>query len=296
MSTAVAPVSSPYSPSNASHPGFLAIALTAVAFVLLFAESMGSLARTWWNSPEAGHGLLLAPLAMWLAWRAGVRKDAEPNIALGIVFLVLAIALRYVGALAAEAFAMRVSMFVAIGGLIVFAWGFRQLLAWWLPVILLGLSIPLPEIVLSGLALPLQFKASQLGAALLESRGIPVRLDGNVIRLPGHDLFVTEACSGLRSLTALLSLGVLLGGVMLRHPASRVALVLVAIPVAVLVNGVRVFVTGFLALFVDPKLAEGASHIMEGWLLFLVSFAILLGVTWLVGKVEKRYVKEVAHA
>ncbi|HEX4935236.1 MAG TPA: exosortase/archaeosortase family protein, partial [Gemmatimonadaceae bacterium] len=146
------------------------------------------------------------------------------------------------------------------------------------------------------LALPLQFKASELGAAMLATRGIPVHLDGNVIRLPGHDLFVTEACSGLRSLTALLSLGVLLGGVMLRQPVSRIAIVALSIPVAVVVNGVRVFLTGFLVVFVDPKLAEGFSHMTEGWLLFLVAFAILGALTWGAMAIEGRRERRAASA
>jgi exosortase len=170
---------------------------------------------------------------------------------------------------------------------------------WWLPVALLALSVPLPDMVMGALALPLQFKASQMGAAMLATRGIPVHLDGNVIRLPGHDLFVTEACSGLRSLTALLSLGVLLGGLLLKKPASRVAIVALSIPVAVVVNGVRVFITGFLVAFVDPKLAEGFSHMTEGWLLFLVAFAILGAITWVVLAIEERAVSRatasVAH-
>ncbi|HEX6943812.1 MAG TPA: exosortase/archaeosortase family protein, partial [Gemmatimonadaceae bacterium] len=125
---------------------------------------------------------------------------------------------------------------------------------------------------------------------------LPVHLDGNVIRLPGHDLFVTEACSGLRSLTALLSIGVLLGGVLLRNPWARVAIIVLAIPVAVIVNGVRVFVTGFLVAFVDPSLAEGFTHITEGWLLFLVAFAILAAITYGVVWIERRLTRTAAHA
>jgi exosortase len=204
--------------------------------------------------------------------------------------------MRYLSALAADPFLSRASMFLALAALVIYAWGFRQLLHWWLPVALVALSVPLPDAVIGSLALPLQLKASSLGASLLSWRGLPVELDGNVIRLPGHDLFVTEACSGLRSLTALLSIGVLLGGVLLRHPASRVAIVLLAIPVAVIVNGVRVFVTGFLVAFVDPSLAEGFTHMTEGWLLFLVSFAILAGVTYGALGVEKRLTRVPADA
>jgi exosortase len=89
-------------------------------------------------------------------------------------------------------------MVMALGGITIYHYGFRQVLHWWLPFTLAGLAIPLPEIVTQALALPLQFRASKMGAALLELRHVPVLLTGNVIRLPGHELFVTEACSGLR--------------------------------------------------------------------------------------------------
>lgn len=274
----------------------LAALFTMAAFLVLFAEPLAGTLRTWWSDPEAGHGLLLAPLAVGLAWRRGKAPDARGAWMPGVALLVVAIAARYVAALAAEAFVGRTSMFLALAGLVVWAWGWQQLKHWWLPVALLALSVPLPDMVMGALALPLQFKASQLGAAMLSMRGIPVHLSGNVIRLPGHDLFVTEACSGLRSLTALLSLGVLLGGLLLNKPASRIAIVALSIPVAVVVNGVRVFFTGFLVAFVDPTLAEGFSHMTEGWLLFLVAFAILGLLTWGVLKVEERWFAGARHA
>ncbi|MCC6319795.1 MAG: exosortase [Gemmatimonadaceae bacterium] len=284
-------------PSRDTSVPLAALAAIGVTFVVLFAAPMANTAATWWSDPDAGHGLLLAPLAVWLAWRAGLSPHARAQRAWGLTAIVVAVLLRYVSALAAEAFVARAAMLLALGGVVVWGWGFRQLWHWWLPVLLLALAMPLPEIVLGSLALPLQFQASKLGAAMLSTRGIPVHLDGNVIRLPGHDLFVTEACSGLRSLTALLSLGVLLGGLVLRSPVSRVAIVCLSIPVAVLVNGVRVFGTGFLVAFVDPALAEGFSHMTEGWLLFVVAFAILGAITWGILRLEARWLgKEAPHA
>jgi exosortase len=142
--------------------------------------------------------------------------------------------------------------------------------------------------VLGSAALALQLKASQLGAALLELRHVPVQLSGNVIHLPGQSLFVTEACSGLRSLTALLSLGVLMGGLWLRSVPGRVLVVFLAIPVAMLLNGVRIFLTGFFAYFVSPSLAEGIMHYSEGWGMFLVAFTCLGLVAWATARVEAR--------
>ncbi|HEV8149427.1 MAG TPA: exosortase/archaeosortase family protein [Gemmatimonadales bacterium] len=264
-----------------------ALVLTAVCFAILFAKPAVLLVKDWWTNPEAGHGLLLAPVAIWLAWKKGLLPSFRPAPILGLALLVLAILLRGVADLAAELFSMRASLVLAAVALIIYFRGVRQATAWWLPIALLALSIPLPELITSALALPLQFKASALGTKLLEWRGVPVLLSGNVIHLPGHQLFVTEACSGLRSLSALLSLAVLMGGLWFRHPLTRVLLIVVAIPVAILLNGVRVFLTGFLVYFVDPKLGEGFMHLTEGWLLFLVSLS-LIGMTALLFRFFER--------
>jgi exosortase len=205
------------------------------------------------------------------------------------MMLVPAVLIRYASDLAAELFTMRMSMMLALAALVVWHFGWRQILHWWLPFILLGLSVPLPQVVLNAITIPLQFTASKIGASLLMWREIPVMLTGNVIRIPGHELFVAEACSGLRSLTALLSLGVMLGGIVLRTPISRMLLIALAIPVAVAINGVRIFMTGFLMLFVDPKMGEGFMHLSEGWLMFVVAFAILGGLAWALGRGEDHY-------
>lgn len=257
--------------------GLLPPLVTALAFGVLFLHPATLLVRDWWTNPEAGHGLLLAPVAGWLAWKKGWVGEARPGVALGLVILVGAVLLRTVSELAAELFTMRFSMVAAAVGLVVYYRGLQQALAWWLPFVLLALAIPLPELVTSTIALPLQFRASRMGAALLEWRQVPVRLTGNVIEIPGHRLFVTEACSGLRSLTALLSIGFLMGGLWLTQFWSRALLIALAIPIAVVINGVRVFLTGFLVYFVDPKMGEGFMHMTEGWLLFLVSL-VLIGV------------------
>jgi exosortase len=264
--------------------------IAAVAFLILFANPLRLLAVDWWTDPDAGHGLLLAPLALWLAWRAGIVTERQPQRLLGAILLGGSVLLRYLAGLAAEMFTMRLSIVGALLGIVLFVYGWRQVMRWWLPIVLFTLSIPLPAIITNTIALPLQFKASQMGASLLEMRHVPVRLTGNVIMLPGgHRLFVTEACSGLRSLTALLSLGVLIGGLWLKYPVSRVILLALAIPVAVLINGVRVFLTGFLVFFVSPALGEGFMHVTEGWLMFIVAFGILGFLAWVTGRLEAVY-------
>jgi exosortase len=222
-----------------------------------------------------------------------VAPNAKAQPVLGSSLLLVAVLLRYVGGLAAELFTMRTALVLAIFGLIVFYLGARQILHWWLPLTLFVLAVPLPVVVLSSIAFPLQLKASQIGAALLEWRNIPVFLNGNVIHLPGRTLFVTEACSGLRSLASLISLGVLIGGLWLKWPINRLLLVLLALPVAMVLNGIRVFLTGFLVYFVDPSLGEGFMHMTEGWIIFVIAFGILGAMAWLMSGVENLRKKEV---
>lgn len=261
-------------------------ALTALTFAWLFAKPAALLADAWWNDPNSGHGLLLAPLALWFAFKSGMATDARPQRWAGAALLLMAVLARYAADLAAELFIMRASMLLALSALVVWYAGVRQLWHWWLPFVLVALSIPIPEVILNTVALPLQFMASRIGASLLAWREIPVLLTGNIIRIPGQELFVAEACSGLRSLTALLSLGVLLGTLFLQHWSSRVLLVAITIPIAILINGLRVFLTGFLVLFVGPEMGEGFMHTSEGMMMFGAAFVVTAAVAWLLGIIE----------
>lgn len=264
------------------------------AFAVLYWDPMVTLGRDWWTDPDAGHGLLLFPVSLWLLWKRGRSPHAKPQPYLGMALLVGAVLLRYLSGLAAELLTMRLSMLGALAALTVFYLGWRQLLHWWLPALLLGLSVPVPDVIANSLALPLQLQASRLGAALLEARHVPVTLTGNIIHLPGRSLFVTEACSGLRSLTSLLALGLLVGGLFLRSTAARVTLIAAAVPVAILLNSVRVFLTGFLMFFVSPSLGEGIMHYSEGWVIFVVAFLILATVAWLLERIEKMFRRRTA--
>lgn len=271
------------------------VVVAGLAFLVCFWYPMITLGRDWWSDPDAGHGLLLFPVAVYLAWKRGVVEERAPQRALGLALLVAAVLLRYLSGLAAELFTMRGSLIGAAMGLILYVYGWRQLRLWLLPLLLIILSVPLPAVVLGSIALPLQLTASRWGAALLEFRHVPVRLAGNVIQLPGQSLFVTEACSGLRSLTSLIALGLLIAGLWLKNPWLRALLVLLAIPVAMALNAVRVFLTGFLVFYVDPKLAEGVMHLTEGWVIFVVAFAILGAIAFGLTRVERRLRKPPAE-
>jgi exosortase len=195
----------------------------------------------------------------------------------GLIALAAAISLFLIGTLAGERFAQRIGALAALAALTVYFSGASQLRAWWLPFALLASSIPLPEVVLDTVTLPLQLIASDAAVWLLQSRHIPAGQAGNIIFLPGHELFVAAACSGLRSISALLGLTLLIAGTYVRSPVARLFLVVLAVPAAVGANVLRVFATGFAAYYLGPEVATGLSH----HAMAAFAFALPLGVVGL---------------
>ena len=276
---------------------WLPAGLAAAAFVVLFASPVSTLVHDWLHEDDANYGLLLFPVARWLAWRQGVLAESRAKSGAGSAIIATAVLIRLLGSIASEFFTQRFSIWLAVLGIVVFFFGWRQVRHWWLAFTILLLAIPLPALLINALAIPLQFRASSLGTALIKWRHIPVRTEGNVIQIPNATLFVAEACSGLRSLSALVALGVLLGGMYLRTIAARGILMLLVLPIAILLNGVRIFLTAFLVYFVDPELASGLAHERQGFVMFAVAFAVLGAVAAVAHVIEDRLSrKSRAHA
>jgi exosortase len=117
--------------------------------------------------------------------------------------------------------------------------------------------------------------ASRLGVALLHLGDIPVFREGNVIRLSNATLEVAEACSGIRSLISLLTLGLLYGYLCQYSTTRRIALAVVTIPIAIAANGLRVAGAGVVAEWLGPAAVEGFLHTFSGFVTFFTSLLML---------------------
>jgi exosortase len=141
--------------------------------------------------------------------------------------------------------------------------------------------IPLPAIVFDRATVSLQLLASQMGEGMLRAADVPVLRDGNILTLPTITLEVNDACSGIRSLMALLSVAALVGYFSNAAPWQRALIVGAAVPLAIGLNGVRIAVTGLAASRFGPAAASGAIHEASGWLVFVLA----LGVVWSLEKI-----------
>jgi exosortase len=260
---------------------WLRIAAVAVLIVLLYATVLKDMAVDWWTEESLSYGLLIPPLALYVAWMQRQLTLAEPAIpeSRGLWMVGGACALFLLGKIGAEFFLSRISFVLLLIGLTWTFWGWARLRTLALPLLLLASMVPLPVIVYNAMAAPLQLFASDVAANLAQALGVSVYRDGNVITLANISLGVEEACSGLNSLSALMVGGILLGFLQCTRVRSRVLLFALTIPLSIFINVVRVTGTALLA---DnyPQFAMGFYHSFSGWLVFVAGFGLL----YLLGK------------
>lgn len=263
---------------------FLTLFCCIVAFCILFHEVIAKLVQDWATDDNYSHGFLIVPISLYLAWERRdrlLRAPLAPS-SLGLIVLVGGIVLLVAGVLGAELFVTRIALLAVLTGgiLYIFGWVHLRLLAF--PLALLLLMIPIPAIIFNQVAFPLQLLASRFAAGVLSLWGIPVLREGNVIMLAHTTLEVAEACSGIRSLMSLVTLGILLGYFTESRSWVRWVLGLVTIPTAILANGLRVAGTGILAHYWGAEVAEGFFHTFSGWLIFGFAFGMVLLIQWLI--------------
>jgi exosortase len=195
------------------------------------------------------------------------------------------------GGLAAEFFLSRISFVLVLAGLTWTFWGWARFRTLLFPFILLATMVPLPAIVFTTVAAPLQLFASALATNFAQLLGVSIYRDGNIIYLANTSLGVAEACSGLNSLSSLAVASLLLGFLENASWAGRALLFALSIPLAILVNVIRVTGTAVLADH-KPAFAVGFYHTFSGWLIFIVGF----GMLWLLAKLVFRFTRTQAVA
>ena len=145
-----------------------------------------------------------------------------------------------------------------------------------IPIIFLLFAIPLPYFIDAMLSFRLQLISSQLGTSFIRLLQIPVFLEGNVIDLGIYKLQVVEACSGLRYLYPLMSLG-FLAAYLFQAPLWQRALVFLStIPITIVMNSLRIGIVGVLVNYWGPQDADGFLHMFEGWIIFIACAGVLV--------------------
>ncbi len=272
----------------------LVLVLAALA---IYAPILYSMVLHWKTVDDYSHGFLIVPLALYFAWerrRKLRRAPVEPSL-WGVIPLALGTLTLLIGRFGVELMNMRVSFVLTLIGLVYLMLGRRvfQILAF--PLLFLFLMVPLPQSLVNVIAFPLQLIAADAATSAMHWLGIPALREGNILHLANAQLFVEEACSGLRSLMALITLGVIFAYFFRKTTAERIIIVASAIPIAILVNAFRVALTGILTHHLGEDAAGGWIHQMEGFFTFGLAFLLLLGEAWLLKLVWPKLTRATAR-
>ncbi len=243
-----------------------------------------------WSSGDNDYGFLIIPLFLYLCWeKRETFRFAEfswwPGAMIPAVF---SLSLMLFG----EAGSVESLLFLGIWGCIAsgmaFLYGRRvRLLAF--PLLILLFMIPLPPFINRLLTFKLKMLASSLSVALMRLVGISVLQAGNIIDLGVDRLQVVDACSGLRYIMPMFLTALMIGHFFARKIWQQAVLLVAVIPLAIVINGLRIFITGVLTVSGHQELAQNFFHGLAGLVIFLAGGGALLGVALLLRKIGPQH-------
>jgi len=257
------------------------IVLVGFLVILLYFPTFHMFLYDWSNDDNYSHGFLVPFIVIYLVWtkREQLRQLQPTPSNMGLAVLLMGLFTYLVGTVGAEWFLKRASLIIVIGGLILYLYGKAHFKILLFPVFFLIFMVPLPAIIYSSIAFKLQLLVSIVSAKLIPLAGVAVYREGNILYVSTGPLAVEEACSGMRSIMALLALSSLFAYMMYKNHVKQWLLVAFALPVAIVTNVIRVTVTGIMAHYWGKEFAEGILHESFGGLVFVIAFGLLFLVS-----------------
>ena len=153
-------------------------------------------------------------------------------------------------------------------------------------LLFLLLMIPLPPALLARIIYFLQRGSTAVAYLLFRAVGVPVLRQGFVLSVPGVSIEVAKECSGIRSSMALFITCLLAAHLFLRTSWKKLLFVLLALPLAIVKNGIRITTLTLLSIYVDPGFLHGSLHRDGGFVFFFLALAILAPILILLQKSE----------
>jgi exosortase len=265
----------PINPTNPLNPkaAYISLGLLILSFAALYYHVILKMGMDWLKDDNYSHGFLIPVISGYLIWQGRERLSKisiRPSNS-GLILLASGLIIFLVGQVGAELFTMRFSILVVIWALVVYLAGWEMGLATSIPIAYLAFMIPIPAIIWNKIAFPLKLFATRIAASAIGLLSVPVYREGNILHLANTTLEVADACSGLRSLTSLLAISAAFALITDHSRARKWVLFLSAVPIAILVNVIRLTATAVLASRYGEQVAQGFLHESSGILVFFLA-------------------------
>jgi exosortase len=271
---------------------YTAILLVLITFALVIAlyfPILRQIAILCWNNDDYSHGLILPLVTLYLLWdqKDKINLHSSRGVSfsfIGLFLLVVSVSTYIIILSAQSLFASWVLFFITLIGTMNLLFGYTNAKPLILPVLINFMARPLPESFVPKLFYPFQVYAAKISAWVLSALDVPIYLSGNIIEIPGMRLLVEEACSGMRSMMALLTVALIIVYLFKRPFIAQVLIVILSVIIAIVLNVFRVTLTGVLAHFYDPKSATGFFHSFSGLVVFILGLLILYWISLMLNK------------
>jgi exosortase len=253
-------------------------AVCLALFGIIFRANLWHFYYAWTTDDNYSHGFLVPLLSLYFASQV-VQRGLVPIRAgylLGASFLGFSLAVRLMTIPLPIPFLGDLALVLGLAGVFTLLLGTDVLKRFWFVFFFLLFMVPLPIAMYSRIASPLQLLASCLASSIMNATGVPVLCEGNRMTLPGGvQMFVAEACSGMRQITGFLALAAAVAYLSIRPAWYKAVIILAALPIALTANVARVVLTGFIMHFLNPQYASGAYHTLEGILMMVFGLLLL---------------------
>jgi exosortase C (VPDSG-CTERM-specific) len=163
------------------------------------------------------------------------------------------------------------------------------------PVAFLLFAVPIPTNWLAHIDTFFQYTSAATAEGFFNVVREPVLRSGLIIQLSSLSMRVAPECSGIHSTLVLLMTSFLAGYMFLPRTWSRAVLVLAVIPLAILRNGFRVFVLGWLGVHFFPHILDSAFHHHGGPIFFVLSLIPFFLLLVFLRKLDTRLSKVPKH-
>lgn len=257
-----------------------------ILVMVLFAPFMFGLIETWSTNDDYSHGFFVIPISLYMVWQKRQKLLSLPIKPswMGFPVFIGGVMVYFICIVTRFHTLTYLSVILVILGLLLFLAGTHLTRELLLPVLFLLFMFPIPSAYYILITNPLKLMITKISAQIIYLIGIPVSRDGNLLFFANSQLEVAEACSGVRSLYSYLMLGCVFA-LMSNKPATKIILFVSTIPLAFMVNVIRVTGTGILSHYYGSQVAQGFFHEFSGFILFGLGFVFLyLEYYWLDSK------------
>lgn len=264
---------------------WLKVFVIAGLICAFYYDELVKLSQKFLADSNYSHGFILPLFSLYLlyTWRDRLVPARRRVCLWGLGVIALGVAIRIAGVLwIRNDFIIQWTLPLVIWGSVLYLAGPKVAWLCIVPVFLVGLGVPLPDRVYNMIALPLQNFAAKISANVLTIFGANIQQTQSFLNVQSvndpavwHPLRVAEACSGMRSLMAFVAMGVIVAFMEDRRPWQRVVLLLAGIPIAVVINVIRVTVTAAMFWIDEREFGEDFMHKAIGMALLIPGLLLL---------------------